>query len=121
MAPEQAVARGKGIGPATTYTRWRDPLRMPDGASVRRRDQLGGSWFKPPNDDPRARRARLRPRLARDLDTICLKAPPKDPLRRYGSAADLGADWNGFGRGRGHRARARKQGTSWRAAYGSGP
>ena len=41
--------------------------------------------------DP-VRPTRLNPRLHRDLETICLKALEKDPLRRYDSMAALAAD-----------------------------
>ena len=49
-------------------------------------------------DDPRPPR-KLEPRIAKDLETICLKAMARLPARRYGSAADLAADLHRFLRG----------------------
>ncbi len=56
------------------------PLEVFD--QVRRQDVLAPS--------------RLRARVPRDLETICLKCLEKDPRRRYASAAELGGDLQRF-------------------------
>jgi tetratricopeptide (TPR) repeat protein len=47
------------------------------------------------NEEPQPPR-RLNDRIARDLETICLKAMAKEPARRYQSAADLALDLRRF-------------------------
>src|SRR5205085_5622139 len=49
--------------------------------------------------------SRFRPRLARDLDTICLKCLQKDPARRYAGAAALADDLERFAAGEAIAAR----------------
>lgn len=66
-------------------------------------------------DDPLEPPSRLRPDLARDLETVVMVAMAKEPRDRYRSAEEMAADLRRFLAGR--RVRARRTGrlrTAWR-------
>jgi tetratricopeptide (TPR) repeat protein/tRNA A-37 threonylcarbamoyl transferase component Bud32 len=92
MAPEQAMGRIHAIGPpADIYAlgailyemlTGRPPFKAPTLMETLR--QVTYDDVVPPS--------RLQPRIARDIETICLKCLQKESQRRYGTARELADD-----------------------------
>ncbi len=100
MAPEQARAEGKDVGPACDIYALGSILYhlltgRPPFVGARPMDVL----LQVVHDEPATPR-RLSPRTPRDLETICLKCLHKDPRRRYATAEALAEDLRRYRDGR---------------------
>ncbi len=105
MAPEQAGAGPAPIGPAAdVYSLGTILYELLTGRPPFRAATVLETLEQVRTDEPIAP-DRLRPRLPRDLATICLRCLEKEPSRRYASAAALAEDLRRFDEGRTIRAR----------------
>jgi WD40 repeat protein len=96
MSPEQASGHVRDVGPTTdVYSLGAILYEMLVGAPPIKAETPLETLHKLIDDEP-VKPSRLRPKIARDLETICLKCLEKSPSRRYASALALAEDLDRF-------------------------
>jgi eukaryotic-like serine/threonine-protein kinase len=96
MAPEQALGNSRAVGPATDiYALGSILYEMLVGQPPFQGNSVMDTLMQVRSDDP-VPPSRLKARLPRDLEVICLKCLRKDPAARYASAEALADDLKRF-------------------------
>ena len=105
MAPEQALGRTKDVGPAADiYALGAIMYDVLTGRPPLKGETIMETVRLVINTDP-VPPSRLVPRLARDLETICLKCLHKDPQKRYSTAEEFAKDLDRYREGKPIKAR----------------